>query len=55
MSSHTTVNATALVLPGTPSGSTETFGKTCWPSVLALARPEASTVPVGETTRYGTL
>src|SRR6266540_1321019 len=37
MSSHTTVKATAVVLPGAPSGSTDTLGDSCWPAVLALA------------------
>src|SRR5215475_21486 len=37
MSSQTTVKATAVVLPGAPSGSTDTLGTICWPALLALA------------------
>ncbi len=50
-SSHTTENATAVVLPGAPSGSTATRGRVCWPSALALAWPEPRTAPAGESTR----
>jgi hypothetical protein len=50
-SSQTTVKATAVALPGVPSGSTATFGTIWSPAAFALAVAEARIPPVGDTTR----